>query len=338
VKSVKDRYGIELNGVMFKGIVDCIADVLEVPPGVKFYDGKPQYSRRAELQEDVRLQGGKVKLFGYKLSGQEEGTACDIAMKLQKIAMKAQTGQRKNTIIVLFAGDKDFHEGVHKCSKQGLRVVVVGFSHNIADEYRTRWRVETIELDRPQYCQKWLKNFGRVLPTDTTPVLRALGLRSLFENEITTRSLYRSDEHGTSFDNMVEHVGDQEKLLVVIYKDSYVFGAYIEGGLQLPQEDLTKSHEYETFVRLFSLNGHFMKPKPIRCRKGVRVGGADEKLGVGESLWLATDGTDIRRCHQYTPKRYVPKECMGKIDEDGDAILGGELDFMADRVEVLCLV
>ncbi|CEM36482.1 unnamed protein product [Vitrella brassicaformis CCMP3155] len=63
-------------------------------------------------------------------------------------------------------------------------------------------------------------------------------------------------------------------------------------------------------------------------------------MGIGGGILLGWSGTsdgppsaDIRNCYQYTPQ--VREGYMGVMDEEGDAALGGALEFIAEEIEVL---
>ncbi|CEM34097.1 unnamed protein product [Vitrella brassicaformis CCMP3155] len=57
--------------------------------------------------------------------------------------------------------------------------------------------------------------------------------------------------------------------------------------------------------------------------------------GDGTAIDGEFDGSDIRSCYQYIDSEYLPEGYMGVRDEDGDAVLGGSLEFTADEIEVL---
>ncbi|CEM02013.1 unnamed protein product [Vitrella brassicaformis CCMP3155] len=185
------------------------------------------------------------------------------------------------------------------------------------------------------------------------------GLLDLMGNDRTElTSVYRSSVHGTIYDDLLDSVGDAEPLVFVIRKDKYVFGAFSNCGLELP-DDPTGVHHYDCDFDLwwFSLAGHFEQPTKIdipRLVQHVIVAGREGSwyganmyiggylvLGDDENsdnLWLGVSGrpaADIRSCYQYTYSRDVPAGYMGVRDSDDDALLGGSKYFHADEIEVL---
>ncbi|CEL98342.1 unnamed protein product [Vitrella brassicaformis CCMP3155] len=72
------------------------------------------------------------------------------------------------------------------------------------------------------------------------------------------RSLYRATRDGPSYGDLLRCVGDTKDLVFVVSKGEYVFGAFVSGGLQLP-DDPTGVNEYDCDGWQFSLAGHFTK-------------------------------------------------------------------------------
>ncbi|CEM34015.1 unnamed protein product [Vitrella brassicaformis CCMP3155] len=182
-------------------------------------------------------------------------------------------------------------------------------------------------------------------------------LLGLLGGNDTTRltSLYRTSVHGTTYDDLLDRVGDAKPLVFVIRKDKYVFGAFISDSLRLP-DDPTAWHYYDCHKWYFSLSGHFDKPTKIVLPESTTVpprmwvAGREEKtLGtnvlIGGQLclgWANSGGgppaADIRSCLQVTYRSNVPEGYTGEWDENGDAVLGGSTVFMADEIEVLSRV
>ncbi|CEL94353.1 unnamed protein product [Vitrella brassicaformis CCMP3155] len=172
--------------------------------------------------------------------------------------------------------------------------------------------------------------------------------------ELNITSLYRSSVNGTTYDDLLDSVGDAEPLVFVIRKDKYVFGAFINCGLMLPDTP-TGMHEYDCDLWWFSLTGHFDTPTKIdidREDEWVTVAGREGREGsardrgsvrIGDWLALGDDehsdqpAADIRSCAQRIPSDYVPEGYTGKRDAGGHARLGGSFKnyFMADEIEVL---
>ncbi|CEM20256.1 unnamed protein product [Vitrella brassicaformis CCMP3155] len=186
------------------------------------------------------------------------------------------------------------------------------------------------------------------------------GLLDLMGNDNGTKlnSVYRTSVHGTTYDDLLDSVGDAEPLVFVIRKDQYVFGAFINCGLELP-DDPTDYNGYDCDLWHFSLAGHFPEPTKIeisRVSQRVRVAGRegtlllDAKVMIGRYLLLGVDedsgrpAADIRSCYQFTWQRNLPAGYTGARDNDGgtgvrnsdgDAFLGGSAYFHADEIEVL---
>jgi len=165
------------------------------------------------------------------------------------------------------------------------------------------------------------------------------------DNGTELTSLYRTSVHGTTYDDLLDSVGDAEPLVFVIRKGQYVFGAFINCGLELP-DDPTDWHKYDCDVWYFSLAGHFPKPTKIDIDEGdhfVVVSGREGSLSgwanaeIGGRLYLGFRPY-IRSCMQVTDSRYLPAGYTGERNEYGGAYLGGSYDFIADEIEVLHVV
>ncbi|CEM19536.1 unnamed protein product [Vitrella brassicaformis CCMP3155] len=165
-------------------------------------------------------------------------------------------------------------------------------------------------------------------------------------------SLYRTSVHGTAYGDLLDNVGDAKPLVFVIKKDQYVFGAFISAGIKEP-DDPTGSNFYDSDVWWFSLAGHFPQPTKIEIpeyRQWVEVAGRKGNVEggnvyIGGLLSLGDSGTvdgppaaDIRSCYQWTDSEDVPEDYTGERDGDGDAVLGGSQEFIADEIEVLSVV
>jgi len=160
--------------------------------------------------------------------------------------------------------------------------------------------------------------------------------------------IYKSSRDGSTYGDLLRCVGDKSGLVFIIRKGTYLFGAFIIAGLQLP-DDPTKSRRYVCDVWYFSLAGHFDKPTKIdidRERHFVYVTGAEAEelvnMAIGTELELGFGGhgsqqpaDDIRSCLQYIGSDDVPEGYTGAGDGEGDAYLGGSYEFMADEIEVL---
>mmetsp|Transcript_16459 Transcript_16459/g.46836 ORF Transcript_16459/g.46836 Transcript_16459/m.46836 type:complete len:154 (-) Transcript_16459:436-897(-) len=70
--------------------------------------------------------------------------------------------------------------------------------------------------------------------------------------------IYRASRDGPSYGDLLRCVGDTKDLVFVVSKGEYVFGAFVSGGLQLP-DDPTGVNEYDCDGWQFSLAGHFTK-------------------------------------------------------------------------------
>ncbi|CEL94333.1 unnamed protein product [Vitrella brassicaformis CCMP3155] len=177
------------------------------------------------------------------------------------------------------------------------------------------------------------------------------GLLDLMGNDNGTKlnSLYRTSVHGTTYGDLLDSVGDAEPLVFVIRKGKYVFGVFINCGLELP-DDPTDWHKYDCDLWWFSLAGHFPEPTKIDIDRGdqwVAVAGRQRGArgaGVRIGWWLSLGlghgdsdrpAADIRSCMQITGSRMVPEGYTGEWDEYGDAVLGGSDFFHADEIEVL---
>ncbi|CEM34006.1 unnamed protein product [Vitrella brassicaformis CCMP3155] len=182
------------------------------------------------------------------------------------------------------------------------------------------------------------------------------GLLGLLGNA-TTRltSLYRTSLHGTTYDDLLDRVGDAKPIVFVIRANKYVFGAFISEGIQLPADPTdTNFYSCDIFsptscaVWHFSLAGDFPRPTKIefdREHQSVWVAGREgsilrdgERGGIeiGRDLWFDQPAPDMRSCVQFTPPEYVPESYTGERDElDDDGWLGGSIRVMADEIEVL---
>jgi len=151
-------------------------------------------------------------------------------------------------------------------------------------------------------------------------------LLGLLGGNDTTRltSLYRTSVHGTTYDDLLDRVGDAKPLVLVVRNGQYLFGAFINCGILLPDSP-TGSSMYPCDVWYYSLAGHFEKPTKIEIpREGqiVHVAGKEgSALGanvrIGGYLHLAADSRgsrrpadDIRSCRQYTFSSSVRTSCM----------------------------
>ncbi|CEM18483.1 unnamed protein product [Vitrella brassicaformis CCMP3155] len=80
------------------------------------------------------------------------------------------------------------------------------------------------------------------------------------------RPIYRSSRDGTSYADMLRCVGDNtSRIVFIIWKDQYVFGCYISGGLRLPDDHNGVKMQW-CDVWYFSLAGHFARPTMIDLR------------------------------------------------------------------------
>ena len=154
---------------------------------------------------------------------------------------------------------------------------------------------------------------------------------------------------GTTYDDLLDSVGDAKPLVFVIRKDKYVFGAFINCSLELP-DDPTSVNDYECDLWCFSLAGHFDKPTKIdedEDGQYVFVAGREGSLMYGANMWIGghlylgddeagdRPAADIRSCMQVTPSYYLPEGYTGERESFGDAVLGGSASFLADEIEVL---
>ncbi|CEM34027.1 unnamed protein product [Vitrella brassicaformis CCMP3155] len=158
--------------------------------------------------------------------------------------------------------------------------------------------------------------------------------------------LYRSSHHGVTYGDLLDRVGAEKPLAVIIHKDQYHFGVYIKGGLQLP-DDPSKSRTTECRVWYFSLTDHFGQPTKIDIDprlQFVEVAGREGSVNsgcvsIGGRLQLGVahcgrPAGDLFSCCQLTPSCYVPAGYMGLTNSRGDALLGGSELFHADAIEV----
>ncbi|CEL99668.1 unnamed protein product [Vitrella brassicaformis CCMP3155] len=190
-------------------------------------------------------------------------------------------------------------------------------------------------------------NGAPVSPSEYEALVSLLSSSSNGTTRLT--SLYRASVHGTTYGDLLDNVGDAKPLVFVVRKDKYVFGAFINCGLELPEGPRDAEHGYECDLWHFSLSGHFPKPTKIdidnedqwvdvAARKGSVEGRA--KLHIHESLYLNFGLpwalTDIRRCAQYL--RPLPEGYTGVRDDSGNALLAGSSLFHADEIEILHVV
>ncbi|CEL94332.1 unnamed protein product [Vitrella brassicaformis CCMP3155] len=167
-------------------------------------------------------------------------------------------------------------------------------------------------------------------------------------NETTPlTSLYRTSVDGTTYDDLLDSVGVAEPLVFVIRKDKYVFGAFINCGLELP-DNPTGWHEYSCDLWYFSLAGHFPQPTKIEFgeyNQHLSVAGREGSVygaNVEIGWWLRLGerspdepAADIRNCHQLTHRSPLPAGYTGARDSNGHAVLGGSRIFHGDEIEVL---
>jgi len=177
-------------------------------------------------------------------------------------------------------------------------------------------------------------------------------------------AVYRSSRDGTTLDDLLGCVGTRTGLAIIIKKDTYLFGVYINAGLQLP-DDRSRLLPYWTLswwarrdvccdVWFFSLAGHFPKPTKMNITRQQIVDVAGRKYGNTSAVIEAGvplsylvhhhlvhlrlgefPETGITSCYQYTPSENVPAGYTGERDEGGNALLGGSKYSMADEIEVL---
>jgi len=172
-------------------------------------------------------------------------------------------------------------------------------------------------------------------------------LKLMGDYTMKLRSLYRTSLHGTAYGDLLDRVGDKTRLVFIIRKDEYVFGASISAGLRLP-DDPTDTNHYKCDVLRFSLAGHFAQPtiiEDIPPRYGhVTVAGREggvfgERVFIGGFLALGPWMTaDIRSCQLLTHRDDVPAGYTGVRDRFDHALLGGSFEFHADEIEILTVV
>ncbi|CEM27079.1 unnamed protein product [Vitrella brassicaformis CCMP3155] len=172
------------------------------------------------------------------------------------------------------------------------------------------------------------------------------GLVGLLNDTTQLTSLYRTSVHGTNYSDLLDRVGDAKPLVFVIKKDKYVIGVYISEGIQEPA-NRTDWNYYHSGVWWFSLAGHFPQPTKMDLPPDdqlMLVAGREGQLDfsgrtvrIGDELRLGNNNPleGIRVCQQSTRSDYLPEGYTGERDEDGNAVLGGSLEFMADEIEVL---
>ncbi|CEM34082.1 unnamed protein product [Vitrella brassicaformis CCMP3155] len=154
-----------------------------------------------------------------------------------------------------------------------------------------------------------------------------VALINMFYGDIKLESIYRSSRDGSTYGNLLDRVGDKLLLVFIIRKGRYVFGAFISGGLELP-ENPTDCNEYDCDVWWFSLAGHFWRPTKIDIpQQKQRVIRWRERRGLPA----------VRSCLQAIDSSDVPAGYWGKWTGYGDACLGGRDGFVADEVEVLAV-
>ncbi|CEM20293.1 unnamed protein product [Vitrella brassicaformis CCMP3155] len=204
-ESQQDRS--DLMGEMFCRVLKYVQDILGVDNSQTFYyDGDPDkwYSKvtrgrghgdrqkRTEFHSFLRQQRINVQLFDFKKQGVgysdgwvQRGVDCSIAMKMLETAYenspdfirrRADQGESSTQhaesdikMIVLFAGDSGFSEVVDKCRQLKLKVAIVGYSHSISGELKTKPKgMRIIELDKPPHCHQW-PTYGPIDPTPAAP-------------------------------------------------------------------------------------------------------------------------------------------------------------------------
>ncbi|CEL98008.1 unnamed protein product [Vitrella brassicaformis CCMP3155] len=175
------------------------------------------------------------------------------------------------------------------------------------------------------------------------------------------RVIYRAARDGPSYGDLLHRVGDSKRLVLVVKKEHYVFGAYMSDAIKPPDDPRAFNH-YECDVWEFSLAGHFDQPSrwPVEMamgegRQSVGVAGWRSphwpKLCIGWGMRIGTfdrkgiyfdrkgnylsSSDDVRSCSHAIVSRRIPEGYVGVRDERGDALLGGSEHFMADDVEVL---
>ncbi|CEL99332.1 unnamed protein product [Vitrella brassicaformis CCMP3155] len=185
-----------------------------------------------------------------------------------------------------------------------------------------------------------------------------------------TRSLallYKSVRDGYSFGDMLAKVESASGLAFVVRKDQYLHGCFVGDRLQLPTKAAAPTkfadaaaqvappeyREYDCPVWLFSLSGHFDKPTKIPLPphvQGIRVASREggvplwwgkAKISVTHDEYIHFGWDDPKQSENlqsmlhFIPKDDTPPAYRGEVDEDGDAVLGGTLHFMADSLEIL---
>ncbi|CEL99528.1 unnamed protein product [Vitrella brassicaformis CCMP3155] len=178
--------------------------------------------------------------------------------------------------------------------------------------------------------------------------------------------IYRASRDGCQYGDMLDRVGGVRPIVLVIRKDTYVFGCFIPAGLREPNYPDVVSR-YECHVVPFSLAGNFDGPTKIAIKQdGQHVvlagretavdGMAKLWIGVGagdfmreyrrEGLCLGYGGRDsgpiddMRSCRQPMWRRQLGFDYLSD-NEAGfrgliqDVRLGGSVKFMADELEVL---
>ncbi|CEM19545.1 unnamed protein product [Vitrella brassicaformis CCMP3155] len=196
-------------------------------------------------------------------------------------------------------------------------------------------------------------------------------LCGLLGNNTTLTLLYKSSSAGTAYGDMLACVENKPNVVIVIRNAQYAFGAFISEGIRLPAFNSTTGmmprwHGYESDVWFFSLAGHYENATKIEidqqsqdvlvasqiwgnpmapCFGGLVprynarvVVGRDLSLGrsLSGGCWpLSTD--DIRKGRQSTDANDVPEGYMGVTDENGNALLGGSRQFIADEIEIFAV-
>jgi len=189
------------------------------------------------------------------------------------------------------------------------------------------------------------------------------GLISLLGNDTNLTSLYRASVHGSTFDDLLDRVGDSEPLVFVVRKDQYVFGTSINCGIALAEERFGVTDPPDACeMWQFSLAGHFDVPTKIMApfpKQRVFFGRADWSEGrlsltvrticmgdCARGVHFPNGSNDTRSCFQRTAAAYLPEGYMGVRETDGEAFMGergseyeawfgGDRFFEADEVEVL---
>mmetsp|Transcript_34816 Transcript_34816/g.86366 ORF Transcript_34816/g.86366 Transcript_34816/m.86366 type:complete len:712 (+) Transcript_34816:295-2430(+) len=136
--------------------------------------------------------------------------------------------------------------------------------------------------------------------------------------------LYRASRDGGRFGDLLRCVGGASGLAIVIRKDRFVFGAYINDGVRLP-DGPTQSSRFGCYVQHFSLSGHFDNPTTIYegCQS-VRLAGRDAalilKIGLAGGLFVGCGvhdnalDADVRSCRHFVDGCDAPVGYKGVKD------------------------